>query len=280
MEPTFKLQSPAKLNLMLNITGRRNDGYHKLQTVFQFIGLYDELSFTVTDDAAVRRVHTESEIASADDLVVRAAQLLKQELSISAGVDISIKKSIPIGGGLGGGSSNAATALMALNRLWKLGLSKLYLQQIGRKLGADVPIFIHGESAWAEGVGDKFTTLKLAEPWYLIINPRVFVSTAQIFASKDLTRDCHPLTIRAFQQGEGENVCQPLVCALYPEIQEAIDWLNNFSPVRMTGTGGCLFAVFDSFEKANEVNALRPEKWSGYVARGMNTNPVTSTCFI
>ena len=273
------LHSPAKLNLMLHITGQRPDGYHNLQTVFQFIDLNDELEFRLTKSSGIQIVQSNTQIAANDDLIMKAARLLQQRYSVTAGVDITHTKKIPIGAGLGGGSSNAATTLMALNRLWQLELSTHELQQLGRQLGADVPIFIHGRSAWAEGVGDEFCAIQLPKPWYLIINPQIFVSTAEIFASKDLTRDCHPITIRAFLDGEGVNVCQPVACKLYPEIQSAIHWLGNFSPARMTGSGASVFAAFDSAEKANTVQSQLPEKWTGYVARGMNKNPVTEVCF-
>lgn len=279
MSDCLLLQSPAKLNLMLHITGQREDGYHNLQTVFQFIELFDELEFKVTDDGCIRRVHASTEVAEENDLVIKAARLLQQRFSVPMGVDISIQKRIPMGGGLGGGSSDAATTLMALNRLWKLGLNQQELQSIGIQLGADVPVFIHGQSAWAEGIGDELTTIDLPEPWYLIIHPYIFVSTADIFAAKELTRDCHPLTIRAFLEGRGSNVCEAVACKLYPEIQQAIDWLNQFSPTRMTGTGACIFAAFGSADKAKFVLSQLPEIWNGYVARGLNINPVAKACF-
>ena len=279
MTQPLKLQSPAKLNLMLHITARRANGYHELQTVFQFIDLHDEMEFRVTQNGAIQRGRINTQINENDDLIIKASRLLQRRYSVSAGVEISLHKNIPIGAGLGGGSSNAATTLMALNRLWRLDITSTELRQIGSQLGADVPVFIYGHSAWGEGIGDELTPLELPELWYLIINPGIFVSTAEIFASKDLTRDCHPLTIRAFLDGEGENVCQPVACKLYPEIQSAIDWLGEFSPARMTGTGASIFAAFDSVEKANTVKSLLPHNWTGYVVKGMNINPVTEVCF-
>lgn len=275
----LELKTPAKLNLMLHITGQREDGYHELQTVFQFIELYDEMSFKVTEDTHITRKHSNSPVPEQDDLIIRAAQLLQQAYQVKQGVSISCQKNIPMGGGLGGGSSDAATTLMALNRLWGLSLTTNELQDLGVKLGADVPVFIFGKSAWGEGVGDKLVPIDLPVPWYLIIHPQIFVSTAQIFASQDLTRDCHPLTIRAFLQGEGGNVCQPVATKLYPEIQQAIDWLNRFAPAKMTGTGACVFAAFDTKADADSALQQLPESWSGYVAKGMNTNPVTTACF-
>lgn len=278
MTDSLHLQSPAKLNLMLHITGRRADGYHLLQTAFQFIELYDEMSFTRTDNG-IRRISGNERVAEQDDLIVRAATLLQQHSGVGHGVDISIDKKIPMGGGLGGGSSNAATTLMALNRLWELNLNSQQLQQLGLQLGADVPIFIFGQSAWAEGVGDQLIAINPPEPWYLIIHPQIFVSTGEIFSSKHLTRDCHPITIRAFLEGSGINVCETVACELYPEIQQAINWLSQFSPARMTGTGACIFAVFDSFQKADTVKSRMPGHLTGYVAKGLNVNPVTTACF-
>ncbi len=274
---TLTLQSPAKLNLMLHITGRRVDGYHLLQTVFQFIGLYDDMQFERTE-SGIRRITGNDQIAEEDDLVIRAARLLQPYQSAPQGVDISLHKRIPMGGGLGGGSSNAATTLMALNRLWQLNLSSRQLQQLGLQLGADVPIFIYGQNAWAEGVGEQLQPVTLAQNWFLVINPQIFVSTGEIFSSKYLTRDCHPSTIRAFLEGSSENVCQPVACRLYPEIQKALDWLSHYRPARMTGTGGCIFAEFDRAEEAEAVKSRIPEQWTGYVAAGLSANPVTQRC--
>ena len=278
MPETLLLNSPAKLNLMLHITGQREDGYHNLQTAFQFIGLYDELTFEFNDSGAVQRFGDNQDIPEQDDLIIKAARLLKKQTPTSFGVDITIKKHIPIGGGLGGGSSNAATTLMALNKLWGLGLNQAQLQQLGVQLGSDVPIFIFGQSAWAEGVGDLLTPINLPENWFFVLHPQVFVSTGQIFSSKHLTPDSHPIKIRAFLEGEGRNVCEPVACELYPEIQSAIDWLSRFSPARMTGTGACVFAAFDSAEKANTVQSQLPQNWTGYVVQGLNINPVTQIC--
>ncbi len=278
MSQTLQLQSPAKLNLMLHITGRRDDGYHELQTVFQFIGLYDELTYTATPDGQIVRNTKNHRVAVDDDLIVKAALLLRELYRPEMGVEISINKHIPVGGGLGGGSSNAATTLMALNSLWRLGLSRGELQVLGRQLGADVPVFVFGRNAWAEGVGDKLTALEIPPCWYLVIHPQVFVSTAEIFASKDLTRDCHPLTIRAFLEGVGSNVCEPVACRLHAQIQQALDWLNQYGTARMTGTGACIYAAFDSESKALNVKSQVPEQWSGFVAKGLPSNPVADHC--
>jgi 4-diphosphocytidyl-2-C-methyl-D-erythritol kinase len=274
----LSLRSPAKLNLMLHITGRRTDGYHELQTVFQFIDLCDELDFELNPNGAIRRLSGNEQVAEDQDLVLRAAHLLQQRHKVGAGVDIRIRKQLPMGGGLGGGSSNAATTLMALNRLWQLHLDETELRAIGQQLGADVPVFIFGHSAWAEGVGERLTAIDLPEPWYLVIHPGIFVSTARIFASKDLTRDCHPITIRAFLDGAGNNVCEAVASGLYPEIKQALKWLNPYSPARMTGTGACVFAAFESRQAADDVLRKMPNQWSGFVARGLNVNPVKGIC--
>jgi 4-diphosphocytidyl-2-C-methyl-D-erythritol kinase len=279
MQASLTLKSPAKLNLMLHITGQREDGYHLLQTVFQFIDLNDELTFRITEDGIIQRSLTNSSVDQEQDLVIRAARLLQQRFAVKQGVDITLQKKIPMGGGLGGGSSDAASTLMALNRLWQLGLENGELRKIGLELGADVPIFIFGRNAWAEGVGEQLEVINLQKNWYLVLHPQIFVSTGQIFSSKHLTRDSHPIKIRAFLEGQGSNVCEPVACKLYPEIQHALNWLNQFSPARMTGTGACIFAAFDSVEKANSVKSQIPQQWTGYVAQGLDRNPVTEICF-
>jgi 4-diphosphocytidyl-2-C-methyl-D-erythritol kinase len=279
MQASLTLKSPAKLNLMLHITGQREDGYHLLQTVFQFIDLNDELTFRVSEDGIIQRSSSNSSVDSEQDLVIRAARLLQQRYAVSQGVDISLQKTIPMGGGLGGGSSDAASTLMALNRLWHLGLDNAELRKIGLELGADVPVFIFGQNSWAEGVGEQLEAINLQKKWFLVLHPQIFVSTGQIFSSKYLTRDNHPIKIRAFLEGQGSNVCEPVACKLYPEIQHALNWLNQFSPARMTGTGACIFAAFDSAEKANSVKSQIPEQWTGYVAQGLDKNPVTEICF-
>ncbi len=279
MQASLTLKSPAKLNLMLHITGQREDGYHLLQTVFQFIDLNDELTFRITEDGIIQRSLTNSSVDQEQDLVIRAARLLQQRFAVKQGVDITLQKKIPMGGGLGGGSSDAASTLMALNRLWQLGLENGELRKIGLELGADVPIFIFGRNAWAEGVGEQLEVINLQKNCYLVLHPQIFVSTGQIFSSKHLTRDSHPIKIRAFLEGQGSNVCEPVACKLYPEIQHALNWLNQFSPARMTGTGACIFAAFDSVEKANSVKSQIPQQWTGYVAQGLDRNPVTENCF-
>lgn len=272
------LQSPAKLNLMLHIVGRRDDGYHLLQTVFQFVDLCDQMEFTLTLDGSIRRTDSRTPVAENEDLAIKAAQLLQGRYRVEKGVQISIMKNIPLGGGLGGGSSNAATTLLALNHLWGLELKLTELAIIGLELGADLPVFVMGESAWATGIGEQLSPIELPEPWYVIIDPGVQVSTAEIFNSEELTRDCDAITIRAFLRGSGSNVCEKVACQLYPQIQQAINWLNQFSPARMTGTGACLFAAFDSLEQAEGVKSRTPKQWKSFVVKAMNRNPVIEQC--
>jgi len=270
----LSLQSPAKLNLMLHITGRRDDGYHMLQTVFQFIDLSDQMEFRLTSDGSIRRINSSTPVSEADDISILAALLLQEKFQVDQGVQISIDKRIPIGGGLGGGSSNAATTLLALNQLWSLNLELTELAGIGLGLGADVPVFVMGRAAWASGIGEQLSPIELCEPWYLVIHPGAQVSTAKIFAAEELTRDCDAITIRAFLDGLGVNVCQPVACEQYPEIQQAIDWLSHYSAARMTGTGACVFAPFDSLERVESVKSRVPKHWCSFVAKAMNINPV------
>jgi len=274
MGARLRLAAPAKINLMLHITGRRADGYHLLETVFQFIDLCDWLEFAPRADGRIERLSGGTPFAAADDIVVRTAGLLKERYAVTAGVDIFIEKNLPVGGGLGGGSSDAATCLLALNRLWQLGLGLDQLAEIGLELGADVPVFVGGRAAWATGVGEQLQPIELEQPFYLIIDPGIEVSTAQIFAAEELTRNCDPLTIRAFLRGAGANVCEPVVRNRYPEVAAAIDWLNQFIPARMSGTGACVFAACDSLEHAEALKSEVPEKWKAYVARGLNRNPL------
>jgi 4-diphosphocytidyl-2-C-methyl-D-erythritol kinase len=271
-------KSPAKLNLMLHITGQRDDGYHLLQTVFQFIDLYDHLTFEITQDGSITRSGSRTSVDEADDIILLAAKLLQSKYPVSLGLRYSIEKHIPIGGGLGGGSSNAATTLMVLNKLWGLNLDSSELAILGLELGADVPVFIEGKSAWASGIGEDITPVDLPKPWYVVIYPQIFVSTGEIFASEQLTRNCDPITIRAFLAGGGSNVCEPVACQLYPDIQNAIDWLNQYSIAKMTGTGACIFASFDSLEQAESVTSLAPKHWSAFVVKAMNTNPILEQC--
>lgn len=270
--------APAKLNLFLHITGRRADGYHALQTVFQFLDYGDELRVTARADGVIRAVHKLPGVTSEQDLTVRAARLLQENAGGSLGADIELTKRLPVGGGLGGGSSDAATTLVALNHIWKLGLSVDELAKLGLRLGADVPVFVHGRAAWAEGVGERLTPVDLSEPWYLVIAPPCRVSTREVFASPDLTRDAKPITIRDFLAGEGGNDCEVLVSGRYPEVAEALRWLGRHAPARMTGTGGCVFAAFPDESAARRVAgqfiAERPDGGQALVARGLNLSPL------
>lgn len=286
--------APAKLNLFLHITGRRADGYHELQTVFQFLDYGDELRFAVRDDGVIRALHKLPGVTSDQDLTVRAGRLLQESTGSSLGADIELTKRLPVGGGMGGGSSDAATTLVALNQLWKLGLSVDELAALGLKLGADVPVFIHGRAAWAEGVGERLTPVDLPEPWYLVIAPPCRVSTGEIFAAPDLTRDTKPITIRDFLAGQGGNDCEAPVCRRYPEVAEALQWLGDHTcpfdtlragseqgrraAVRMTGTGGCVFAAFPDEPAARRVaqqfTEQRPSGGQALVAQGLNLSPL------
>ena len=281
------LPAPAKLNLFLHITGQRDDGYHLLQTIFQFLDYSDEIQLSLRTDGKIQRVKGLEHIPQESDLCVRAARLLQDKSSSSFGVDISIIKKLPIGGGIGGGSSDAATILLGLNKLWDCGFSIQRLAEIGLSLGADVPVFIHGFAAWGEGVGEKLTAINVPEKWFLVVHPKVFVSTAEIFTDKALTRDCEPIRIARFLEDSGvekklenvSNVFEPVVRKKYPEIAKAIDWLSSFSPSRLTGTGSCLFASFKSESSAKLVLSQLPKdrQWQGFVAKGVNISPLISS---
>ncbi len=289
--------SPAKLNLFLHITGRRADGYHSLQTVFQLLDYGDELSFELTDTGVVAMQSPIAGVADEDNLIVRAARLLQQHCSCESGVTVRIKKILPMGGGLGGGSSNAATTLRALNELWQTGLSTRQLAELGLQLGADVPVFVQGRTAWAEGVGENLQPVTLPERWYVVVNPGVHVSTAELFSHPQLTRDCAAITIRGFHSGVGLcNVFQPLVSELYPPVKEALNALSRSATKHsirddhgevqrplLTGTGACVFLSCNSEAEARNVLTGLPrfglpqphENMSVarcFVARGINSN--------
>ncbi|HEX7115757.1 MAG TPA: 4-(cytidine 5'-diphospho)-2-C-methyl-D-erythritol kinase, partial [Steroidobacter sp.] len=234
--------APAKLNLCLHIVGRRADGYHLLQSAMQFIDLCDELTFHERPPGTIERIGGPSDIPPEKDLTVRAAQLLAAGRSVPSGIGIELVKRIPIQAGLGGGSSDAATVLVALNQLWNLGLETEELARLGLSLGADVPFFVRGVAAWAEGVGERLTPCDFPENWYLVVKPAASVSTAEIFQAPELTRDSPLTTIRAFLRGGGRNDCTSTVRRRYPEVAEALDWLGRFGEARLTGTGACVFA--------------------------------------
>ncbi len=266
--------APAKLNLFLHVVGRRPDGYHLLQTLFRFIDLHDTLHFTLREDGAVHRTNSVEGVAEEQDLCVRAARLLQRETGCTLGVDITLEKRIPLGGGLGGGSSDAATTLLALNKLWNLGLSRARLMQLGLTLGADVPVFIFGENAFAEGVGEQLQAYPLSEAWYVVLFPPVHVSTAQVFAHPELTRDTISLRIRGLSLQALHNDLQSVVCGLYPEVAQHLAWLAQFAKARMTGSGACVFAEFASAEQAQAVLEQLPPDMRGVVARGLPHHPL------
>ena len=270
--------APAKLNLFLHVTGRRPDGYHELQTVFQLIDLCDTVAIRVGDDGRIERPSGPVGVDPDSDLTVRAAKALQAATGCRMGASIRITKRIPMGGGLGGGSSDAATVLLALNDLWRCGLSVDELARLGLPLGADVPVFVRGSSAWAEGVGERLEPVELPERWYVVIHPGVAVPTKDVFQSPELTRNTPVITIRAFFGPGGlagsRNDCEPVVRALYPEVADALTWLEKFAPARLTGTGSCIFAAFGSAIEAERVAARAPDRWRAFVARGLNVSPV------
>ncbi len=269
--------APAKLNLCLHILGRRADGYHQLQTLFQFLDYGDQLSFQLRADACIQRINGPRDLPAEADLCVRAAKLLREEAGIASGVDIALQKRLPMGGGLGGGSSDAATTLVALNRLWGVDWPVAQLAQLGLQLGADVPVFVHGVAAWAEGVGEQLSPVedeRLDEPFYLVITPACEVSTAAVFNHPQLTRDSAPLKIAAFFEGRMGNDCLAVVRSEYPEVAAALDWLDGFAPARLTGTGSSVFAAFTQRGAALAAQAQVPEGWQSFVARGLNRSPL------
>jgi len=269
-----KWPAPAKLNLMLRIVGQRTDGYHLLQTVFQFIDLCDWISFYPSDDGRIYLQKPLEGVAEADDLTIRAANLLKAETGCQLGVCIDVEKNLPMGGGIGGGSSDAATTLVVLNKLWGLNLATEKLMALGLSLGADVPIFIYGHSAWAEGVGEKLQKITVPEQWVVVIKPDCHVNTGEIFSAKELTRDSKSITISDFTAGQHQNDCIEVVRQRYPSVQNALVDLSEFSEARLTGTGACVFAQFDSKESAASAYQSLKGKWQVYLARGTNQSPL------
>ncbi len=272
--PTLSLPAPAKLNLFLHITGRRPDGYHTLQTLFQFLDHGDTLHFTPRDDGQILLSPQLPGVLAEDNLIVRAARLLQQATRCALGADILLEKRLPMGGGIGGGSSDAATTLVGLNHLWNTRLSDDQLAAIGLQLGADVPVFVRGQAAWAEGVGEQLTPVECDEPWYLIVVPPCQVSTAEIFSDQRLTRDTPPITLAAFREHGGRNDCLPVVEERYPEIRNALILLNNYCEAKMTGTGSCLFGAFPNEREADKVRARLPATLQTFVAKGCNRSPL------
>ncbi|RLK51476.1 4-diphosphocytidyl-2-C-methyl-D-erythritol kinase [Alkalispirillum mobile] len=266
--------APAKLNLFLHILGRRPDGYHELETAFQLLDRGDELAFRVRADGAIRRLGGLAHVPEAEDLVVRAARLLQQAAGTRLGADIHLDKRLPDGGGLGGGSSNAATVLRALNRLWGAGLSEDALAELGLKLGADVPVFVRGHTAWAQGVGEQLTPIETPPHWFLVVHPGCAVSTAAVFSAEGLTRDSAPSTISALRAGRVRNDCEAWVRARYRAVDVALVWLSRFAPARLTGTGACVFAAFAEEAQAQQALDEMPAAWQGIVAQGVAHSPL------
>jgi 4-diphosphocytidyl-2-C-methyl-D-erythritol kinase len=266
--------APAKLNLFLHVTGRRADGYHELQTLFQLIDLNDTLGIEVRRDGHISRALGPADVPPEADLTVRAARALQAASGTALGATLEVHKRIPQGGGLGGGSSDAATALIALNELWGCGLSLEQLAALGLPLGADVPVFVRGSSAWAEGVGERLTPVALPERWYVVIHPGVAVSTREVFQSAELTRNSPLITIRAFFESGGRNDCEAVVRSRSAEVADALDWLARSGPAYLTGTGSCVFTARPSPAEAERLAAQVPDRWRSFVARGLNTSPL------
>ena len=286
----IELPAPAKLNLFLHVVGRRRDGYHELQTAFQFIDLEDRVRLERRADGRLRRTTSMPGVAEANDLVIRAARLLHDVSGVGLGADIGVEKRIPLGGGLGGGSSDAASTLVGLNRLWNLGMDTARLAALGLELGADVPVFVHGLAAWAEGVGERLAPLTLEQPCYVLILLPCAVSTADVFHAPALTRNTPRIRMNSLLRGGCEtskspvrierlltatrNDCEPVVREMHPEVGASLDWLSRHARGRMTGTGATVFAPVDTRERAMEVASAVPEPWRGMVARGLNRSPL------
>lgn len=266
--------APAKLNLFLHVTGRRADGYHLLQTVFQFLDYGDVLEFDVNDSGDIRHDRLPPGIEPEQELCLRAARLLQRETGTRQGTVIHINKVLPQGGGLGGGSSDAATTLIALNELWQLGLDRGRLAGLGLQLGADVPVFVRGQAAWAEGVGEELQPVDLPEPWFVVICPQIQVSTPAIFADPELTRDSPAITIRAFLKGATRNDLEPVVRKRHPEVDQVLSWLAQYGSPRMTGSGGCVFLAVKNRAEGEKLLASCPAGMNGFVARALNRHPL------
>lgn len=266
--------APAKLNLMLRIVGRRADGYHLLQTVFRFIDYCDTVTLRVRKDGVVTRANDVAGIAADHDLTVRAARLLKAATGTPLGAEILLEKRLPVGGGLGGGSSDAATALLALNRLWDTRLDRERLLALALELGADVPAFVFGKNAFAEGIGERLTPLALPDAWYLVLMPPALVATARIFADPELKRDSKPIRMQAFSADLAGNDLEPVVCREFPEVERHLEWLRRAGPAWVTGSGACVFAAFPTESAAREVWALAPAGMQGFIAQGLARHPL------
>lgn len=268
--------APAKLNLFLHVVGRRPDGYHLLQTLFRFVDHGDSLRFLPRDDGEIVLANPIPGVPAEADLTVRAARLLQAETGCRQGATIALDKRLPMGGGLGGGSSDAATVLLALNHLWNLGLPRRRLQELGLGLGADVPIFVFGRNAFAEGVGEELTPVELPPAWYIVLEPPVQVPTAAIFGAADLKRDTPAIHAADWRPGFGHNDLEPVACRRFPAVAEHLAWLGQFGPAMMTGSGACVFAEFDEAEKAQAVVAQLPKGWRGWLAKGLTEHSLAN----
>lgn len=269
------LAAPAKLNLFLHVLGRRDDGYHRLQTVFRLIDRADTLRLAPRNDGDVRLARPLPGVPAAEDLTVRAARALQESTGCRAGVTIELEKRIPIGAGLGGGSSDAATTLVALNRLWRLDLTTAALAAIGVRLGADVPVFVRGRNAFADGIGEELTPLDLPPAWYVVLTPPVAVPTREVFAAPELTRNTKPTTMTAFFAGQKcGNDLESVVLRRYPVVRSTLEWLGRFAPARMTGSGSAVFAAFPDESAARVVIESLPTGMHGFVARGLDRHPL------
>jgi 4-diphosphocytidyl-2-C-methyl-D-erythritol kinase len=267
--------APAKLNLFLRITGRRSDGYHELQTVFRLLDWGDEIRLRLRDDGEIRRHRDMPGVPADSDLAVRAAQLIQTHAGVTSGVDIAVEKRVPMGGGLGGGSSDAATVLVALNWLWKLDLDEGTLAELGRQLGADVPVFVRGRSAWAEGIGEKLTSMSLPRRHYVVLDPHESVPTAALFQASQLTRNAPRATISSFASGETtENAFAPVVRVRHPRVAAALDWLGSFGQARLSGSGGCVFLEVKSVGRAVSIAGQCPAAFTAHVAAGVDVSPL------
>lgn len=266
--------APAKINLFLHVIGRRSDNYHDIQTLFQFIDLYDHLDFVIRDDGVITRQSQLAGVDEGDDLVVLAAKALQKHCAVKSGVGISVKKNIPMGAGLGGGSSDAATVLVALNFLWGLDLPIQELADLGLRLGADVPVFIHGRAAWAEGAGENLSFWDPDVGPIVLVTPKVTVTTAEIFADLELTRDTKPTKMHDFSLDLSHNDCEPVTCRLYPEVADALFWLSGYGPAKMSGTGAAVFLCAESHSTAENVFKALPKHWKGHFGERMNQSPL------
>ncbi len=269
-----EIPAPAKLNLFLHVTGRRPDGYHTLQTLFTFLDYGDTLGFDLTETGEIRQRQPVCGIGPEEDLCIKAARALQQASGVGYGVVIGMRKKIPLGGGLGGGSSDAATTLLVLNRIWRLGWKRQQLAELGLTLGADLPVFIGGHAAFAEGIGERLTPVTVPECWYLVAHPGIAIPTREIFEDPDLTRDSIPVKMCDFSVGFGRNDLQSVVMRRYPAVTRLLEWLGRWGEARMTGSGACCFVPFGEASNAASALLQMPPEYKGFIARGMNQHPL------